>query len=119
MDLFSGKVEFFKAGAAVSYVVRKGKLHRVDLSSLPAGILTEISFAKESYQLEAGDRLLMISDGVLAEGTPGWKGLLTWEDQGGRSLPKKSWRWPGAAQGRPRRRYYRAGGEDQNPALQS
>lgn len=36
VDLFSGKAEFCKAGAAVSYVVRKGKIHRVDLPSLPA-----------------------------------------------------------------------------------
>lgn len=90
VDLFSGKVEFFKAGAAVSYVVRKGKLHRVDLSSLPAGILTEISFAKESYQLETGDRLLMISDGVLAEGDAWLEGeLLTWEDQGEEEFAQK------------------------------
>ena len=81
VDLFSGKAEFYKAGAAVSYVVRKGKIHRVDLPSLPAGILTEISFAKETYQ--EGDRLLMISDGVLTEGDAWLEGeLLTWEDQG-------------------------------------
>ena len=83
VDLFSGKAEFCKAGAAVSYVVRKGKIHRVDLPSLPAGILTEISFAKETYQLQEGDRLLMISDGVLTEGDAWLEGeLLTWEDQG-------------------------------------
>ena len=81
--MFSGKAEFCKAGAAVSYVVRKGKIHRVDLPSLPAGILTEISFAKETYQLQEGDRLLMISDGVLTEGDAWLEGeLLTWEDQG-------------------------------------
>lgn len=90
VDLFSGKVEFFKAGAAVSYVVRKGKLHRVDLSSLPAGILTEISFAKDAYQLQDGDRLLMISDGVLADGDAWLEGeLLTWEDQGEEEFAQK------------------------------
>lgn len=90
VDLFSGKVEFFKAGAAISYVVRKGKIHRVDLSSLPAGILTEISFAKETYQLQDGDRLLMISDGVLTEGDAWLEGeLLTWEDQGEEEFAQK------------------------------
>jgi len=45
--------------------------------------LTEISFAKETYQLQEGDRLLMISDGVLTEGDAWLEGeLLTWEDQG-------------------------------------
>ena len=92
VDLFSGKAEFCKAGAAVSYVVRKGKIHRVDLPSLPAGILTEISFAKETYQLQEGDRLLMISDGVLTEEDAWLEGeLLTWRIRERRNSPKGLW----------------------------
>lgn len=90
IDLFSGKAEFCKAGGAISYILRKGKLHRIDLPSLPAGILTEISFAKETYQLQEGDKLLMVSDGALAAGDAWLEGeLLTWENQGEEEFAQK------------------------------
>ena len=77
----------------------------MDLPSLPAGILTEISFAKETYQLQEGDRLLMISDGVLTEGEAWLEGeLLTWEDQGEEEFcPKDCGISQGEKKGRARR----------------
>ncbi|MBR3589342.1 MAG: SpoIIE family protein phosphatase [Clostridia bacterium] len=63
-NLFSGKVEFYKAGAAVSFVRKNGKCFVVEASSLPAGILTDVSFAKDTYMLSKGDVVVMVSDGV-------------------------------------------------------
>ncbi len=63
-NLFSGKVEFYKAGAAVSFVRKNGKCFVVEASSLPAGILADVSFAKETYMLSKGDVVVMVSDGV-------------------------------------------------------
>lgn len=63
-NLFSGKVEFFKAGAAVSFVRKNGKCFVIEGASLPAGILHDISFAKEKVTLSKGDIAVMVSDGV-------------------------------------------------------
>ncbi len=72
IDPFGGRAEFYKAGAAPSYLRRGGRVLRVDGSSMPAGILGGISFDKSSLALRDGDLLLMISDGVLGEGDGAW-----------------------------------------------
>ena len=63
-NLFSGKVEFYKAGAAVSFVRKNGKCSVIESASLPAGILDDVSFAKEKVMLSKGDIVVMVSDGV-------------------------------------------------------
>lgn len=63
-NLFSGKADFYKAGATVSFVRKNGKCFVVEASSLPAGILTDVSFAKDTYMLSKGDIVVMVSDGV-------------------------------------------------------
>ncbi len=64
-NLFSGKAEFLKAGACVTYVRKNSKLYKKDMSSLPLGILNEVKFAKESITLSEDDMIVMISDGAL------------------------------------------------------
>lgn len=63
-NLFSGKVEFYKAGAAVSFVRKNGKCSVIESASLPAGILSSVSFAREKAMLSKGDIVVMVSDGV-------------------------------------------------------
>lgn len=63
-NLFSGKVEFYKAGAAVSFVRKNGECSVIESASLPAGILDSVSFAKEKVMLSKGDIVVMVSDGV-------------------------------------------------------
>lgn len=63
-NLFSGKVEFYKAGAAVSFVRKNGECSVIESASLPAGILSDVSFAKEKVMLSKGDIVVMVSDGV-------------------------------------------------------
>lgn len=63
-NLFSGRVDFYKAGAAVSFVRRNGSCSVVESASLPAGILSSVSFAREKIMLSKGDIVVMVSDGV-------------------------------------------------------
>lgn len=65
INLFSGKVTFFKAGAPLTFVKRGGRILKRECPSLPAGILTDVKFAKDSLTLRHGDRILMVSDGAL------------------------------------------------------
>lgn len=66
-DLYSGKVQFCKAGAAASFVRQKHKVMTVEFSSLPAGILREIQFAGGSTFLGHQDIVLLVSDGALPQ----------------------------------------------------
>ena len=64
IDMFSGKCEFYKAGAPRSYILKNGRLSRCELSSMPAGILRGIEFAKRTAVLSDGDEVMMMSDGI-------------------------------------------------------
>ncbi len=67
INLYTGEVEFCKAGGAASYLRQRGKVNRVELSALPAGILRNIHPSKYSATLECDDILVMVSDGVFPE----------------------------------------------------
>lgn len=71
INLFSGKAEFYKAGAAASFVRKNGKCRVIEGASLPAGILHDVSFAKENVTLSKGDIVVMVSDGV-TNGSQQW-----------------------------------------------
>ena len=68
IDLYTGKVNFYKAGAAPT-IVRRGKHGgSVESASAPAGILNGVSFAHSYVTLKEGDWLVMMSDGATASG---------------------------------------------------
>lgn len=64
IDLFTGKCELYKAGAPSSYIVKNGVLNKCELSSMPAGILRGIEFAKRTAVLSPDDSIIMMSDGI-------------------------------------------------------
>lgn len=77
IDLFTGKTDIFKAGAPPTYIAKNGKVTKCELSSMPAGILRGIEFAKRTAVLGEGDLLLMVSDGITDPGTEWLAALLT------------------------------------------
>jgi stage II sporulation protein E len=68
IDLFTGKVSFHKAGAACSFIRRKGKAGRVELASMPVGILSDARFVGTSITLSTGDIVVVVSDGATVDG---------------------------------------------------
>ncbi len=68
-DLFTGKIRVMKAGAASSLLKSGERVSRIEAPSLPIGILRETGFATHADTLTDGDVLLMMSDGVLEQGT--------------------------------------------------
>ena len=70
-DRFSGKTDFYKAGAAYSVIVKNGKSAKVELSSMPVGILEQADFAHTSVTLAQGDTVVLVSDGA-TQGNSEW-----------------------------------------------
>ena len=66
IDLFSGIAEIMKAGAPITFVRKNGRIHRVEPTSLPAGILPDVKLTHDMIELAQGDIVVMVSDGAVA-----------------------------------------------------
>ncbi|MBE6817112.1 MAG: hypothetical protein E7520_05345 [Ruminococcaceae bacterium] len=64
IDLYTGKCEIFKAGAPASYIVKNKNVTKCELTSMPAGILRGIEFAKRTAVLGCDDGVVLMSDGI-------------------------------------------------------
>ena len=81
IDLFTGQVELYKAAAAPTLIRRSGRTGKAESTSLPAGILREISFDKAVVKCKIGDIVVLMSDGASVEGTDWIKGEIeNWSD---------------------------------------
>ncbi|MEG1778707.1 MAG: SpoIIE family protein phosphatase, partial [Oscillospiraceae bacterium] len=69
INLYTGKVNFYKAGAAPTFIKKFGKTGYLESTSMPVGILTDAAFEKSSTLLKDGDIVLMLSDGATTSGT--------------------------------------------------
>lgn len=74
LDLFTGEAGVYKLGAAPTYVKRKNLVSRVTGSAFPAGLNNGESAGADvaRLRLEAGDCVVMVSDGVTAGEDDGW-----------------------------------------------
>jgi stage II sporulation protein E len=66
-DMYTGRSEFYKCGAANSMVKRKGRITDVSLASLPLGIIKDTEPAFGNGMLGVGDVVVLCSDGVREE----------------------------------------------------
>lgn len=64
IDLLSGKAGFIKSGAAPSYIMRDGSLFKISSNTLPVGITREITAEEIKFELESGDVIIIVSDGI-------------------------------------------------------
>ncbi len=66
VDLYSGKSAVYKLGAAPTYLRRGGAVERVDGTSLPAGLSGQDPCKPDVFPLtlDAGDCVVLVSDGV-------------------------------------------------------
>ena len=65
VDLYSGVIEAMKLGAAASFVMGQGMVECMESDCVPAGILNPVEPVLISRKLWDGDRVVMVSDGVL------------------------------------------------------
>ena len=82
IDLYSGRTDFMKAGAALTFIRRQGDMYRVDTPSLPAGILPQVDFSVTEDELSEGDIIVMVSDGAVATGEDWIDHIISaWDDK--------------------------------------
>lgn len=70
VDLFTGHIDFYKCGAAASFVKKQGKIIEVSSPSLPLGILNGIQCGSGTGSVGRGDVIVLASDGVRDEDMP-------------------------------------------------
>lgn len=65
IDLYSGKCEFIKVGAAASFIKRRDSTETIMSSTLPVGAFTEVDYEGITKELSPGDMVFMVTDGVI------------------------------------------------------
>ena len=63
---------FYKQAAAPSFVVRGGRLVRIQQPALPVGIVPAVKLARVSLALSPGDTIILMSDGISDSGRRSW-----------------------------------------------
>ncbi len=64
IDLYTGKTNIYKAGAAPTFIKKSDRALEVECTSLPAGILRGVAFDRKTINLKNQDIVIMVSDGV-------------------------------------------------------
>ncbi|MFA4884318.1 MAG: stage II sporulation protein E [Desulfotomaculaceae bacterium] len=65
VNLNSGQADFVKIGAVPTFMIRGGQVDQIKSSSLPVGIIEDIEVSTLTRTCEAGDLLVMVTDGIL------------------------------------------------------
>lgn len=65
IDLYTGKCDFYKIGAATTFIKRGEEVECISSATLPVGIFHQIEIEKSSRQLQSGDFVILVTDGVL------------------------------------------------------
>lgn len=64
-DMYSGKCEIIKAGAADTFIKRNERVDVIQTTTLPIGVLQEIEIDVFEEQMESGSFIIMMTDGVM------------------------------------------------------
>ena len=60
----TGKMKFYKIGAATTFIKRKDRVESLSVSAMPMGIVDGLKIDYVTVNLNPGDQVIMISDGV-------------------------------------------------------
>ena len=64
LNLYSGRGQFVKCGAAASLILRDDRLFRLSSHTLPIGILHAVDTQILPFEAQSGDHILLMSDGI-------------------------------------------------------
>ncbi len=69
VNLYTGCADFYKAGAECSFVLKNGRVSKVESQTLPIGILGGTEYEQNSMRLSCGDIAVLLTDGVTFTGS--------------------------------------------------
>lgn len=64
-DMYSAKCEFVKVGASTTFVKYGNEVEKIVSTSLPLGVVQNLEFDTVTKQLDSGDVVVMVTDGVM------------------------------------------------------
>ncbi len=64
LDLYTGQAQFVKSGAAPTLVMRQGRMFRLASHTFPIGILQATDVQIIPFNVQPGDHILLMSDGI-------------------------------------------------------
>ena len=64
-DLYTGKCEIAKAGASTTFIKRGNQIEGIRSTSLPLGVVAKLEIDQVELDLEDGDMVIMVTDGVM------------------------------------------------------
>ena len=70
LDLYSGQAFFIKGGSAPSHLFRSGTEYTLASATAPVGIIREVYAERISFDVKAGDLIVMKSDGADTDSPP-------------------------------------------------
>lgn len=65
INLYTGECSMYKSGAVATFIRKKDGVQTVEAQTLPVGVDKEAQCESQSVQLEEGDMVIMVTDGVL------------------------------------------------------
>lgn len=65
IDYATKEIKIYKAGAAPTYIISQGKIEVISGKSLPLGIIDEFEYSFYKKKALIGDRVIMMSDGII------------------------------------------------------
>lgn len=85
VDLFTGAASLYKFGAAPTYVKKGKSVSRISGAALPVGLASGDQVAPDvtGLNLDAGDTVVLVSDGITSGREDAWLRKALAEDQGG------------------------------------
>lgn len=63
-NLYNGKLDFIKIGAATTFIRREAGVERIESTSLPVGIVNAVDADYSTRYVRGGDFIIMVTDGV-------------------------------------------------------
>ncbi len=64
-DLYTGNCEIAKAGASTTFIKYKDRVESIKSTSLPMGVMAKLEVDYVERQLQDGDMVIMVTDGVM------------------------------------------------------
>ena len=64
-DLYTGKCELVKAGASTTFIKRGNRVEGIRSTSLPLGVVAKLELDQVELELQDGDMIIMVTDGVM------------------------------------------------------